>query len=111
MKYLKKFKPIKLSNPAEADLQNIADYTLKEWGKLQKVFYLNLFKQSFLSLSQNHEAHGLLIKNRDDIDAGLQSYGIKNHIVYFRETKTELMIIRILHSRMDPEKNIILRVR
>ena len=105
---MKKFKPIKISNPAEIDLKNIADYTSKEWGELQKNAYLALFKQSFISLSQNQGSNktSLLIKDRKHIDMGLWSYGVKKHVVYFRETEHELLIVRILHARMDPEKHL-----
>ena len=98
------FKAIKISNPARNDLKNIAAYTLKEWGKLQKKTYLNYFKQSFITLSQNNNEFMPLRKPRQDIGEGLLSYCIKQHVVYFRETKHEFVIIRILHSRMDPEK-------
>jgi toxin ParE1/3/4 len=106
---LKKFKPIKISNPAEIDLKNIADYTSKEWGELQKYAYLGLFKQSFISLNQNQGSNKIspLVKDRKDIDVGLLSYGVKKHVVYFRETEQELLIVRVLHSRMDPEKHLL----
>jgi len=100
------FKPIKISNPARNDFKNIAQYTLKEWGKLQKKTYLNYFKQSFITLSQNNKNLMPLGKPRQDIGEGLLSYRIKEHVVYFRETKQEFVIVRILHSRMDPEKHL-----
>ena len=109
MIFLKSFKPIKISKPAENELKNIAAYTLKQWGKLQKKSYLDLFKQSFkyLSTSQTDNEFLPLTQNRDDIDSGLWSYRVKKHVVYFRETKQEYLIVRVLHSQMDPEKHII----
>jgi toxin ParE1/3/4 len=105
---LKNFKPIKIANPAKNDLRDIANYALKEWGKAQKKTYLNLFKQSFLALSHNNNDENVmpLGKPRQEIGTGLSSYRIKEHVVYFRETEREFLIIRILHSRMDPEKHL-----
>ena len=103
---MKKFKIVKVSNPAEKDLKEIADYTLKEWGKLQKKNYLGLFKQSFMSLSQRDDKITPLIKNRKDIGAGLFSYCVKKHVVYFRETEHNFIIVRILHSCMDSKKHL-----
>lgn len=103
-----KFKPIKISKPAEIDLKNIADYTSKEWGEPQKKAYLDLFKQFFLALShcQNYNDLIPLIKDQKEIDKGLLSYCIKKHVIYFRETEDELTIVRILHSRMDYEQHL-----
>jgi len=105
---LKSFKPIKISKPAEIDLKDIAAYTLKQWGKLQKKSYLGLFKQSFSALSTSQSDNKTLpsTQNRDDIDADLFSYRVKKHVVYYRETKQELLIIRVLHSQMDPQKHL-----
>jgi len=103
-----KFKSIKISKPAEIDLQNIAAYTSKEWGKLQKKAYLGLFKQFFLTLSQSQNNDNVLhlIKDQKEIDKGLLSYSIKKHVVYFRETEVEFTIVRILHSRMDHQQHL-----
>ena len=108
MIFLKRFKSIKISKPAEIDLKDIATYTLKQWGESQKKAYLGLFKQSFRALSTNKSDNKIspLTQNRDDIDSGLMSFWIKKHVVYYRETKQELLIIRILHSQMDPEKHL-----
>lgn len=96
------FKAIRLSDPASRDLQAIAEYTLSEWGAKQKEAYLNLIKQSFKALSHS----GNIGKHRDDIAEGLYSYSVKKHVVFFRETEDEFMIIRILHDRMDMEKQL-----
>ena len=98
--FLTSFKPLRISDPATRDLQAIAEYTLSEWGAKQKESYLNLVKQSFKALS----CSGNIGKRRDEIDQGLYSYSIKKHVVFFRETEDEFMIIRVLHGRMDMEK-------
>lgn len=97
------FKPLRLSDPAARDLQAIAEYTQSEWGKKQKESYLNLIKQSFKTLSRS----GNIGKRRDEIAQGLYSYSIKKHVVFFRETEDEFMIIRVLHGRMDMEKQLL----
>ncbi len=94
------FKALRLSDPASRDLQAIAEYTQTEWGAKQKTIYLNLISQSFKTLSRS----GNIGKHRDEIAVGLYSYGIKKHVVFFRETASEFVIIRVLHGRMDMEK-------
>jgi len=105
MTSLKNFKPIKISKPAEIDLKDIAAYTLKQWGKLQKKSYLGLFKQFFSAIQSGNKILPST-QNRDDIDTGLFSYRVKKHVIYYRKTKQELLIIRVLHSQMDPEKHL-----
>jgi len=84
--FLPNFKAIRLSNPAGRDLQAIAEYTQSEWGAKQKVIYLNLIKQSFKALSRS----GNIGKRRDEIAAGLYSYGIKKHVVFLEKQKVNL---------------------
>ena len=97
MPFLPRFKPLRLSSPAQRDLQAIANYTQAHWGDVQKVAYLALFHQSFVSLS----TQGNMGKQRDDIAVGLYAYTVKSHCIYFRETATDFVVVRILHSRMD----------
>jgi len=106
MAFLKAFKSIKISNPAEIDLKNISSYTLKHWGKLQKKNYIGQIKKLFLGLSHHDEAIMPLIIERDEIDKGLLSYRINQHVLFFRETEQEILIVKILHSRMDTEKHL-----
>jgi len=61
-----------------------------------------LIKQSFKALSHS----GNIGKHRDDIAEGLYSYSINKHVVIFRERANEFMIIRLLHNRMDMEKQL-----
>jgi len=39
---------------------------------------------------------------RDDIDKGVRTLPARKHIIFYRETKTELVIVRVLHESMDP---------
>ena len=107
MVFLNHFKTIKVSKPAEIDLKGIASYTLKHWGESQKNTYLNLFKQFFINLSRRDEQVLPLLKNRDDIDSGLLSCNIQKHVVYLRLTTDEILVVRILHSGMDPERHLL----
>ena len=60
-------------------------------------------KKSFNTLSRV----GNIGKKRGDIEQGLYAYSIKKHTVYFRETDQEFVVLRIIHSRMDPERHLI----
>ena len=105
---MKNFKAINISEPAKKDLQKIGEYTQREWGLLQKKYYLGLFKKFFKTLSHSvsNESIVSLGKVRDEIDMGLLSYNVQKHVVFYRESEQVFVIIRILHSRMDPGKHL-----
>lgn len=105
---MKSFKSIQISASAKKDLRKIGEYTLKEWGAEQKKSYMGLFKQSFKTLSHTASNDSIIpfCQSRNDIKSGLFSYRIKKHIVYYRESEQLFIIIRILHSHMDPGKHL-----
>ena len=43
---------------------------------------------------------------RDDIGAGLRAHPVQRHIVFYRETETEVLIVRVLHASMDPGSHL-----
>ena len=43
---------------------------------------------------------------RDDIRTGLRAQSVQKHVIFYRETKTELVIVRILHQSMNPELHL-----
>ena len=101
--FLSNFKPLRLSDPAKADLQHIANYTEQQWGNVQKKHYLALINRSLSSLSEL----GNIGKKRHDLEVNLYSFCIKKHVVYFREAEHEYCVLRILHSYMDPESHLL----
>jgi len=102
MRFLPKSKKLHISAPARNDLRLIGEYTQREWGLNQKKKYLGQIKNSFKAIC---ETPGLG-KLRDDIDKGLSSYSVQKHIVFYREIKSELLVIRVLHERMDSDRHL-----
>jgi len=85
------FKKIKLSGPAQQDLLKIAEYTKQTWGAAQKKKYLAQIKSSFKALG---ETPGLG-KPRNEISLGLLVHPVQKHVIFYRESEQELLIIRI----------------
>ncbi len=100
--FLQSYKLIRLSSPAKKDLQLVADYTQQVWGTTQKRKYLNLIRKSLRQLNQM----GNVGVKRDDIVKGLYCLPVQKHIVFYRESDKEFIVIRILHSQMDTKKHI-----
>ena len=89
---------LRISGSARRDLERIGDYTRAEWGAAQKRKYLGQIKDGFKAV---RDTPGIGIR-RDDIRDGLRAYPVRKHVIFYRETKTELTIVRVLHARMDP---------
>ncbi|MBH2767246.1 type II toxin-antitoxin system RelE/ParE family toxin [Serratia marcescens] len=59
--------------------------------------YLRRLHQAFDNLS-----HHQLGKNIDAIGPGLWVLPVANHLIYFRQHRREVNIIRVLHHSRDP---------
>lgn len=95
-------KRIRISGPAGRDLAGISTYTRKEWGKRQRDRYLADIRHLFTRL---RDVPGMGV-DRSDIDGDLRSHPVGQHIVYYRDTRTALVIVRVLHQRMDPNRHL-----
>jgi toxin ParE1/3/4 len=95
-------KTLRISGPAKRDLQRIGEYTRREWGAAQKRKYLGQIKVGFKAV---WDTPGIGIR-RDDIHAGLRAHPVRKHVVFYRESKTELVIVRVLHESMNPELHL-----
>ena len=82
---------------AEDDLDAIAEYTLERWGSAQAERYINGLQA--------------LCEHLDEVPALNRPYrdlyvrrAYESHVVFFRrEDDGGILIVRILHGRMDPD--------
>jgi toxin ParE1/3/4 len=93
---------LRISEPAAADLSGIAAYTERVWGAAQKSRYLAEIQAALVHL-RDTPAMG---RTRDEIAENLRSFPVGRHVVYLRDTETTLLIVRILHQNMDPERRL-----
>lgn len=94
-----------LTPDAVADLEEIADYTLREWGGAQQVRYAELLEAGFGRIAQ-----GIAI-SRPVLDAYPHLYVTRcehHYIFYIRpDADAPPRIIAVLHEHM----NLIARIR
>jgi toxin ParE1/3/4 len=92
-----------LSNSAERDLDEIYDYTVMQWSLAQADKYHRQLL-THCRLLANNPALG---KNIDDVPEEYLSRKAEKHIVFYRITAPdEILIVRILHGRMDTKNRI-----
>jgi toxin ParE1/3/4 len=91
----------RFSRRAEADLLSIGQYTLRKWGKAQAARYIGEVCCQTLA---DKPASGRLC---DDVRPGLRRHEHGRHVMFYRQERGGILISRILHQRMLPERHAI----
>jgi toxin ParE1/3/4 len=91
----------RFSRRAETDLLSVGEYTLRTWGKAQTARYLAELETFCQTLADNPA----LGRTCDDIRPGLCRLEYGKHVVFYRQEQTGILIVRILHQSMLPEKH------
>lgn len=90
-------KKLVVADAARDDLRAIAQQTEREWGGAQRRRYLDAIKQRLRGL----RAHPMLGGSREELGRGYRSVPVGRHVVFYRETASNVEIIRVLHASMD----------
>ena len=91
-----------LTELAKQDLRAIGRYTQTTWGREQRNTYLAKIDAAFQLLAMEPQ----LGKSSDDLRPGYRKYPVGRHLIFYRQSKDCLEIIRILHQRMDIEAHL-----
>ena len=92
-----------LSRQAIKDLTEIWMYTCSTWSDIQADKYYELLTGAFVPISNNPD----LGKSYVDLSIGLLGMRVGHHIIFVRQSKeNQIQIIRVLHVRMDLNRNI-----
>jgi toxin ParE1/3/4 len=87
---------------AQDDIVGIAAYTLDMWGEGQMSQYVDRLHARFVELARFPNAG----RRRDEIGPGYRSIVQGSHMVFYRTTARDLVIVRILHVRMSPDRHL-----
>ena len=93
---------LRLSKRAQADLDEIADYTIGEFGVVQARKYRDGLGACFKALCDNP----LLGRDAHELAPGLRRIRQQAHAVFYLHTKGRILIVRILHHSMDFERHL-----
>ena len=92
----------RLSSRAEADLAEIADYTIKTFGIEQARRYRDAMEACFRTLAENPR----LGRGVERLAPGLRRFEHQSHTVFYAEDKEGILIVRILHVGMDAPRHL-----
>jgi toxin ParE1/3/4 len=86
-----------LTPRARADLADIWRYTVQRWDRDQADRYLRELRRAIETIARGpSKGHRC-----DDIRAGYLRYPAGSHVVFFRMAGDGIVVVRILHQRMD----------
>ena len=93
---------VRLTPQAKADLDDIWEYTVKQWDVDQAETYMCALDATFNLLALNPS----LGRNIDDIRKGYFKIPTASHILIYRVNKANVEIVRILHKSSDVEARL-----
>jgi toxin ParE1/3/4 len=90
-------KPVQFTRAAQADLEDIYDYTHANWGRAQADSYLGLIEDHINRLNENKAMLRHFQEWRED---GLRTL-VGRHWVFLTHTSDRYIVVRILHNKRD----------
>jgi toxin ParE1/3/4 len=93
----------RFSRLAEADLRSIGDYTFRTWGEAQADRYMTELEDCCKRLARNPGLGRLC----DYVRPGLRRMERGRHVVFYRQEPGGILIVRLLHQSMLPERHAI----
>ena len=89
-----------LTDKAKSDLKDIARFTQKRWGREQRNQYLKDLDACFFRLAGNPS----LGRECSEVRTSYHKFPTGSHVIYYRSiSKSQVVIVRILHESMDVE--------
>ena len=91
----------RLSRFAAADLEAIANYTIEQFGIKQARRYRDGFERAFKMISD----HPLSGRSAVQLVADMRRYEHESHIIFYRVAGFDILVVRVLHRRMNVERH------
>ena len=91
-----------LSDVAAKDIEQNLDRSVVDFGLLQTELYYHSLKNCLDLLGENPNLGSIA----DDIRPGYRRFVHESHVIFYQDTGRGILIVRILHKRMDINKHI-----
>lgn len=93
---------IDFTHEAERDLINIFLYGIEHFGPVHAERYLETINAK-IEIAAEHPDFGT---DYGFVVGGVRRYEAVSHAVYYRSTRTGILVLRVLHGRMDPARHL-----
>lgn len=91
-----------ISPGTKDDLRKIYQYGIHKWVKTRASNYIDNLKTQFWSLTK----HPQLGVERDELLSAMRSLSVESHVIFYRTNRQQIEIIRVLHGRQDPQRDV-----
>ncbi|GAC19638.1 type II toxin-antitoxin system RelE/ParE family toxin [Paraglaciecola arctica] len=92
------------SKQAEKDINHITKRSMADFGEVQTDKYLEGLAEALIKISLAPKLGRRFIHG--ETQQTYLYYRYISHIIYYRERKNDIFIIRILHTKMLPKKHL-----
>lgn len=92
----------RLTPAARNDLSEIWDFTAERWDQHQAQIYVIELKAALERIAARPERGQAC----DEIRTGYRQYAIGSHLIFYVESEGGIVVVRILHQRMDPTRHV-----
>jgi toxin ParE1/3/4 len=87
---------------ARRDIEQIWEYSFQRFGLNKAEAYLRDIQRAAMTVTEDPR-RGLAC---DEIRSGYRKFSVGSHILFFRASATRVVIVRILHARMDFDRHL-----
>ena len=91
-----------VSPRAQGDIEDIWTYSVAHWGERQAEIYIRLLQAAVDAVASDPQI-GLVC---DDVRPGYRKYRVGSHMMFYRAAASSVVVVRILHERMDVERHL-----
>ena len=91
-----------LTPKAQADLDDIWNFTVARWGADQAEKYLRQLADAMAYVAADPERG----RACDEVRAGYRKHAVGAHVLFYREAPKGVEVVRILHQRMDFQRHL-----
>ena len=92
----------RLSPLAEADVDEIWDYSEERWGRPQANRYVRDLDATCTGIAEGRVS----TLSAEDIRLGYRKAACGSHMIYFRQDGDDIEVVRILHQSMDVDRHL-----
>jgi toxin ParE1/3/4 len=86
-----------LSAKADGEIENIATASMREWGLVRAEKYILGLHRTFQVLTDFPD----LGRDASNLRPGYRTMETASHSVFYRKAENVVLIVRVLHQRMD----------
>ena len=97
----RKMAKYRLSTRADSDIAGIAYHSIKKFGVTQARRYREGLEESFRALAEDARRG----RRAEHLASNLRRYNYESHVIFFLPEKKGVLIVRVLHQRMDFQRH------